>query len=177
MTDLLPPSPSSLMLNTRPSLYSPNLLGSTGISDKPAFACGSRVDANASTVSLPVHRSTSPPHSHGRSRPSLAKFSSLSLSSVPLVSTLAVLPLDLYTLMESQEATNTYLARMVDDLTRWLSAVEAGFATMLDQTVGDAIVEEQEESTAEDGSVAIITDTDQDVYSHAKRPKPLDVST
>jgi len=63
-----------------------------------------------------------------------------------------VQPLDFVSLTESHEATNSHLARTVDDLTRWLSAIEVGFANMLEQSGGDAIAEEQEETPTEQAS-------------------------
>ncbi|KAF9227433.1 hypothetical protein BS17DRAFT_695950 [Gyrodon lividus] len=170
MTDLLPPSPSSLIPSSRPS---PSLLGSDPL--------GSRADANTSTVSLPITRSASPPRPDRWGKPGFAKkFShaiSLSLTSVPAGSALGppIHPLDFVALMESQEATNSHLARTVDDLTRWLSVVEVGFTNMLQQPGGDAIAEEQEETPTEDGSFTAISDTESDTYVPPGRAMTIDV--
>ncbi|KAF8554706.1 hypothetical protein OG21DRAFT_1391290, partial [Imleria badia] len=142
MNDLLPPSPSTILPNSHPCIPSPTPLGS--------HILGIRGDANASTLSLPSTRSSSPPRTDRRGKSGFAKFShatSLSLTSVPVESTLGppIPPLDFVSLTGSQEATNSYLARTVDDLTRWFSVIEVGFANMLEQSGGDAIAEEQEE--------------------------------
>ena len=155
MTDLLPPSPSTIISNSTSGILSPTPLGIRG-------------DANASTLSLPSTRSSSPPRPDGRGKPGFTKFShttSLSLTSVPVESTLGppILPLDFVSLTGSQVATNSYLARTVDDLTRWFSVIEVGFTNMLEQSGGDAIAEEQEETPTERASFNTIGNADHSV--------------
>ncbi|KAG9316533.1 kinase-like domain-containing protein [Chiua virens] len=165
MADLLPPSPSNVAPNSQSS-HLPTLLGPHNI--------GIHADANASTLSLPTTRSSSPPRTDRRGKSGFTKFShgaSLSLTSVPVESTLGppIQPLDFVALMESQQATNSYLAQTVDDLTRWLSAIEVGFANMLEQSGGDAIAEEQEETPTEQASFNAISSAESNVHVHPKR--------
>jgi len=47
--------------------------------------------------------------------------------------------------MLSHEMTHTQLSRTVDNLTEWLSIVEVGLVSMLDNTKEDIIEEEQED--------------------------------
>lgn len=166
MTNLLPPSPSTILPNSQASILSPTSFGSHNL--------GIRADANASTMSLPNTRSSSPPRSDRRGRPGFTKFShttSLSLTSVPAESTLGppIQPLDFVSLMESHEATNSHLARTVDDLTRWFSVIEAGFANILEQSGGDAIAEEQEETPTEQASFNAVSNAESSVYDQPRR--------
>jgi len=165
MTDLLPSSPSAMMSSSQPNIHSPTPLGSHNL--------GFRADANASTTSLPNTRSCSPSRSDRRGKSSFSKFShatSLSLTSVPVESTLGppIQPLDFASLTESQEATNSCLARTVDDLTRWFSVIEVGFASILEQSGGDAIAEEQEETPTERASFNAIGDAESNVHIQAR---------
>ncbi|KAI6008583.1 hypothetical protein EDC04DRAFT_2581945 [Pisolithus marmoratus] len=151
MTDLLPPSPSSLGHLTRPFAHSPSLLGSTvSVQESSSFPLGSRADANASTISLP-NPSTSTCGLVGHPSARSSHGASRSLTSVPLEFACTgppVRPVDLCSLMGSHEATNAHLARTVDDLTKWFGVLEVGFANMLEQPPSDSIEEEQEESAA-----------------------------
>lgn len=166
MTDLLPPSPSSLAHITRPFTQSPSLLGSitTGGKESTSFPLGSRADANASTISLPnPSTSTSGLAGHGKVQSARSSHgASRSLTSVPVELACMgppVLPVDLCSLMGSHEATNAHLARTVDDLTKWFGVLEVGFANMLEQPLSDSIEEEQEESMAENQSIATVDET------------------
>jgi len=172
MTDLLPPSPSTIVSNSHPHILSPTPLGSHNL--------GIRGDANASTISLPSTRSSSPPRADRRGISGFTKFShatSLSLTSVPVESTLGppIQPLDFVSLTESQEATNSHLARTVDDLTRWFSAIEVGFANMLEQSGGDAIAEEQEETPTEQASFNAISNGNSNVHVQPRRALPTEL--
>lgn len=169
MSDLLPSSPSMRFPNSHPGIHSPTPLGSHSL--------GIRGDANASTISLPSTRTSSPPRTDRRGKPGFTKFShatSLSLTSVPVESTLGppIPPLDFASLTGSQEATNSYLARTVDDLTRWFSVVEVGFANILEQSGGDAIAEEQEETPTEPASLNAIGNADSNVHVQPRRVSP-----
>lgn len=161
MTDLLPPSPSSLAHIARPFAPSPSLLGSTSGKETSSFALGSRPDANASTISLPnPSTSTCGLVGHSKAQPARSSHgASRSLTSVPVEFPCMgppVRPVDLCSLMGSHEATNAHLARTVDDLTKWFSVLEVGFANMLEQSPSDSIEEEQEEPMAENKFVAAI---------------------
>lgn len=172
ITDLHPPSPSTIVSNSHPHILSPTPLGSHNL--------GIRGDANASTISLPSTRSSSPPRADRRGTSGFTKFShatSLSLTSVPVESTLGppIQPLDFVSLTDSQEATNSYLARTVDDLTRWFSAIEVGFANMLEQSGGDAIAEEQEETPTEQAPFNAINNADSNVHVQPRRALPTEL--
>lgn len=172
MTDLLPPSPSTIVPNSQASIHSPTPFGSHNL--------GFRADANASTMSLPSTRSSSPPRSDKRGRPGFTKIShatSLSLTSVPVESALGppIQPLDFVSLMESHEATNSHLARTVDDLTRWLSVIEVGFANMLEQAGGDTIAEEQEETPTEKASFNAIGNAESSVHDQPRRALAMEL--
>ena len=78
-------------------------------------------------------------------------------------------PLDFVSLTESQEATNSYLARTVDDLTRWFSVIEVGFANMLEQSGGDAIAEEQEETPTDQASFNAISGAESHTHAQPRR--------
>ncbi|KAH0827791.1 kinase-like domain-containing protein [Lanmaoa asiatica] len=167
MTDLLlPPSPLAIVPSSQPNILSPTPLGSHNL--------GIRADANASTTSLPNTRSSSPPRTDRRGKSGFTKFShatSLSLTSVPVESTFGppIQPLDFVSLTDSQEATNSYLARTVDDLTRWFSVIEVGFANMLEQSGGDAIAEEQEETPTEQASSKAISGAENNAHVQPRR--------
>lgn len=174
MSDLLPPSPSTLVHTSRPFFPSPSLLGSPSIDEGPTFPLGSRPGANASTISLPNTRNRSPSGPEGHSRTTSSRTShgaSRSLTSVPLESTFigpAVQPLDFCSLIGSHETTNVHLGRTVDDLTKWFTVMEVGFATMLEQAGSEPIVEEQEEVIADDVATAIGSS---DAVSSRKPPR------
>ena len=166
MSDLLPPSPSTVITNSQSSILSPAPLG--------PHPLGIRADANVSTMSLPSTRSSSPPRTDWRGGPGFTQFShapSLSLTAVPVESTLgpSIQPLDFVSLTESHEATNSHLARTVDDLTRWFSVIEVGFANMLEQSGGDAIAEEQEDTPTERASFNSISSTENSVHDQPRR--------
>lgn len=174
MANLLPPSPSTIVPNSHSHscILSPTPLGSHSL--------GIRGDANASTISLPSTRSSSPPRTDRRGKSGFTKFShatSRSLTSVPVESTLGppIQPLDFVSLTESQEATNSYLARTVDDLTRWFSVIEVGFANMLEQSDGDAIAEEQEETPTEQASFSALNNADSNVHVQPRRALPTEL--
>ncbi|KAG2145958.1 uncharacterized protein EDB93DRAFT_1086736, partial [Suillus bovinus] len=141
LTDLLPPSPMALAHNKSSYVHSPSGLGSPATtSEKSSISLGSLPAANASSVSLTLTRSHSP-----------SGLSNLSHSGPSAqLSTVGpqVLPLDLCNIM-SHDATNVQLVRSVNDLTKWLSVIEVGFAMMLEQAAGDSIAEEQEEGAIE----------------------------
>jgi len=171
MTDLLPPSPSSLIPGSRSLVHSSSMFGSNPL--------GSLSDANSSTVSLPIPRNASPPRLDRRGKPGFTQFShatSLSLTTVPAESTLGppIRPLDFISLVESQEATNSHLARTVEDLSRWFSVIEVGFANMLEQPGDDAIAEEQE-TPRDDGSFTATSDGESSVHVPPRRALTTDV--
>jgi len=118
-------------------------------SEKTSIGLGSLPAANISSSSLTHARSHSPSGPSNLSNLSLS--ASLSHSGTPTgLPTVGppVLPLDLCTLM-SHDATNAQLVRSVNDLTKWLSVLEVGFTTMLEQGAEYSIAEEQEEVTVE----------------------------
>lgn len=137
----------ALIHNKSSYIHSPSGLGSPATtSEKSSVSLGSLPAANASSASLTLARSYSP------SGPSNLSHSA-SLSHSGLSAQLAtvgpqVLPLDLCNIM-SHDATNVQLVRSVNDLTKWLSIIEVGFTTMLEQAAGDSIAEEQEEGAIE----------------------------
>lgn len=176
MSDLLPPSPSTLVHTSRPFFPSPSLLSSTSMDESPAFPLGNRPGANASTISLPNTRNRSPSGLEGHSRAISSRSShgaSRSLTSVPLESTFigpTVQPLDFCSLVGSHETTNVHLARTVDDLTKWFTVMEVGFAAMLEQAGSESIVEEQEEAIAEESRIAMASSSS-DAVSARKPPR------
>ncbi|KAG2119682.1 uncharacterized protein F5147DRAFT_120356 [Suillus discolor] len=147
LTDLLPPSPMALIHNKSSYIHSPSGLGSPATtSEKSAASLGSLPAANASSASLTLARSYSPSGPSNLSHSASLSHSGLSAQ----LSTVGpqVLPLDLCNIM-SHDATNVQLVRSVNDLTKWLSIIEVGFTTMLEQAAGDSIAEEQEEGAIE----------------------------
>lgn len=172
MSDSILPSSSTIVASSQPSIHSPTPLGSHNL--------GIRADANVSTISLPNTRSSSPPRTDRRGRPGFTKFShatSLSLTSVPVESTLGppIQPLDFVSLTGSQDATNSYLARTVDDLTRWFSVIEVGFANMLEQSGGDVIAEEQEETPTEQASFNAIGSAESNTHAPPRRAPAMEL--
>ncbi|KAG0707307.1 kinase-like domain-containing protein [Suillus ampliporus] len=150
LTDLLPPSPLALVHNKSSFVHSPSGLGSpVTTSEKISVGLGSLPAANASSTSLTLARSHSPSGPLNLSHSG----TSAQLSTVGP----QVLPLDLCSLM-SHDATNAQLVRSVNDLTKWLSVIEVGFTTMLEQAAGDSIAEEQEEVAIEGESFTEDTD-------------------
>jgi len=150
--------------DTIPSLPPPRLPPTS-----PSPVTGVRSANEADVDSSPAD---SPP-SRGR-KPSLIRQVSVA---VPVESTLGppIQPLDFVSLTESQEATNSYLARTVDDLTRWFSVIEVGFATMLEQSGGNAIAEEQEETPTEQASFSAISNADSNVHVQPRRALPAEL--
>ncbi|KAG6372348.1 kinase-like domain-containing protein [Boletus reticuloceps] len=171
MTDLLPPSPSTIFPNSHSGFLPPSPLGPHNL--------GIRGDANASTISLPSTRSSSPSRTDRRGKPGFTKFShatSLSLTSVDSTTVgPPIPPLDFVSLTGSQEATNSYLARTVDDLTRWFSVIEVGFANLLEQSGGDAIAEEQEETPTEQASFNVVSNADNSAHVQPRRAVPTEL--
>ncbi|KAF9241511.1 Pkinase-domain-containing protein [Melanogaster broomeanus] len=150
MTDLLPPSPSSLIPGSRSLVHSSSMFGSNPL--------GSLSDANSSTVSLPIPRNASPPRLDRRGKPGFTQFSHATSLSLTI----------------SQEATNSHLARTVEDLSRWFSVIEVGFANMLEQPGDDAIAEEQE-TPRDDGSFTATSDGESSVHVPPRRALTTDV--
>jgi protein-serine/threonine kinase len=56
--------------------------------------------------------------------------------------------LDYEQVLFSNEGTHAELARTVDDLSKWLSAVEVGLTGLLDKAYEDTIEEEEQEDLA-----------------------------
>ncbi|KAF7973865.1 hypothetical protein HWV62_14076 [Athelia sp. TMB] len=142
MSDLLPPSPSTANYSSRVFAPSPSALSSSVVNNADRAAFNSL--ANASTTSLGLTRTHSPPFDS--SRPNLHNNVSHngSVSAFGLNGP-AVRPLDFGALMISHENTHSELAKTVEDLSQWLSLVEVGLSAMLDFPAEDTIAEEQEE--------------------------------
>lgn len=96
---------------------------------------------------------------------------------MPVESTLGppIQPLDFVSLTESREATNSYLARTVDDLTRWFSVIEVGFANMLEQSGGDVIAEEQEEMPTEQASFNTVGSAESNTHAQSGRAPAMEL--
>ncbi|OBZ68147.1 hypothetical protein A0H81_11881 [Grifola frondosa] len=148
MSDLLPPSPSPFPPSSRPSISSSawssisSDAGASGVRTLPH----SNSAASSSTTSL---NSLSSQFNQSLTdlRPTGADSAS-SLSQLHASDALvgpAIRPLDIGPLMFSHDATHAELARTVDELSQWLSVVEAGLTQMLDKTNQDTIEEEQEQ--------------------------------
>jgi len=140
----LPPSPSAVNYSPRAFTPSPSTLNAVA----PTEVSNVRnvpTPANASTTSLGLAHTNSPPLSdppqpYSYDTPSSLNFGASNGSLGP-----AIRPLDFGALMLSREGTHTELARTVADLSQWLSVVEVGLSGMLDTAGEDTIAEEQEE--------------------------------
>jgi protein-serine/threonine kinase len=138
MTDLLPPSPSAVSYAHRPFAPSSSLLSSS--------VTLAHVGQEPSTDNAPFFNSPYPPDfipqgpdhsSPGQGPPyafSHSRNASLSFNSNTSNASLGprLHPLDFSQVMLSHEGTHTELARTVDDLSKWLTIVEAGLAGLLD---------------------------------------------
>lgn len=146
MSDLLPPSPSAVNYSSRAFAPSPSMLSSFITSTEGSGLRGLTASTNASTTSLSLPRTHSPPssdsfHSYSYNNASSSFNSSASSNLLGPV----IRPLDFGAVMTSHEVTHAELARTVDDLTQWLSVVEVGLSRMLDFAGEDTIAEEQED--------------------------------
>ncbi|KAG5635217.1 hypothetical protein H0H81_012021 [Sphagnurus paluster] len=160
MSDLLPPSPSTAVYNARNFFPSPSSLSSSvtsagsadGHRQYSAFRDAASSAASSFSLGLPPSQSppplrrtvTEPPLSvpissgnvHTR-KISLGTAGTLTLHGPP------IRPLD-YSRLITEDNTYSELARTIDDLTQWLTVVEAGLNGMLDKVYADTIEEEQE---------------------------------
>ncbi|KAF8070235.1 Pkinase-domain-containing protein [Lyophyllum atratum] len=188
MSDLLPPSPSAAVYNTRHFLSSPSSLSSSVTSNsadthRQYSAFRDAASSTASSFSLGLPRSQSPPplrrnlteplFSAALSERGSAHARKTSLgttaTSTPLLGP-PIRPLD-YSKLITDENTFSELARTIDDLTHWLTAVEVGLTGMLDKVYTNTIEEEQEVSSdLEDDQVT------PGVPSHSRQTTlPLDI--
>lgn len=153
ISDLLPPSPSSISYGSRNFLPSPSQLSSvTSVPPDSTRQYSAFRDAasSATSFSLGLPRSSSPPDLRRTVTEPLP-------SSTPITSTLTgpqIRPLDYLSLI-THESTHAELARTIEDLTQWLSLVEVGLSGMLETTHNNTIEEEKEvASDTEDNCIA-----------------------
>jgi protein-serine/threonine kinase len=144
MSDLLPPSPSAVSYSSRSFIPSPSTLSSSVT--VPDFA---------SQFAGPRPNSPSSPETHINSPPSIPQpytyshsrnlSSSLNANASNLALGPPLRPFDYGQVLLSNEGTHAELARTVDDLSKWLSAVEVGLTGLLDKAYEDTIEEEDQE--------------------------------
>ncbi len=154
MSDLLPPSPSTM---AHPKISpSPSPLGSVTPADtnhsspagmfmNPAASSSSTSLNSLSSLQNYSLTDASFSQSHMRSYSYGALHSSFTSSASDPLMGPPILPLDLADLMHSHDATHLQLARTVEDLAQWLSVVELGLSQILDKANEDTIEEEQEQ--------------------------------
>ncbi|KAL1744670.1 STE/STE20/YSK protein kinase [Schizophyllum fasciatum] len=166
ISDLLPPSPSAAMSNSRS--YAPPPASSLGTAVATAGYESFRDAAVASGASftLGLPRTSSPPpefRRHGH-RPSSSSITSIqSLGNGP-----PVRPLD-YAALVRDGSTHSELARTIEELGQWLSVVETGLGSVLDSAFEDIIEEEGGDWEAEDSSSGPDMSSDDAGSSHHQR--------
>ncbi|KAF8622349.1 hypothetical protein AX15_007081 [Amanita polypyramis BW_CC] len=126
--DLLPPSPST---STTPYRSLTNNHGSNHV---PSRRQGNPVELHRSNV---IHKKQTSELLTGA--PSNIHYSALRGQITSLGPSIA--PLD-YTELIANDSTSSELARMLGDLSQWLSVIEMGLTGALDNTLSDAIEEE-----------------------------------
>ncbi|KAI0305784.1 hypothetical protein B0F90DRAFT_1815350 [Multifurca ochricompacta] len=151
MSDLLPPSPTTLHTNLKPFTPAPSHLNSSFV---PSGGTHSPI-ANASPspfatleksndVPSPDLRTTFSTSTPGSLFP-VAHRRDASLPSTRLHSFPQTRKLDFSALMSSHEDTHAELERIVDDLVQWLSIGELGLTRLLEKPSEDRIEEETED--------------------------------
>lgn len=142
ISDLLPPSPSSISYGSRNFLPSPSQLSS--VTSVPSdstrqYSVFRDAASSATSFSLGLPRSSPPPDLRRTVTEPLPL-------STPITSTLTgpqIRPLDYLSLI-THESTHAELARTIEDLTQWLSLVEIGLGGILETTHTNTIEEEKE---------------------------------
>lgn len=150
MSDLLPPSPTTLYTNLKPFTPAPSHLNSSFVpSDSVHLPVTNSLlshpeKSNGVTRSLPspdLHSAFPPPAS--------VSFPTAHRRDPSLPFTYPPLPqiqqLDFCALMSSHEETHAELERIVDDLVQWLSIAELGMTQLLEKPSEDRIEEEMED--------------------------------
>lgn len=164
ISDLLPPSPSAAVSNSRSYMPPPASALGTSIATSGYDSFRDAAAASGTSFTLGLPRTSSPPpefRRHGH-RPSSSSITSLqSLGSGPIVR-----PLD-YTALVRDGSTHAELARTIEELGQWLAVVETGLGNVLDSAFEDII--EEEDWEAEDSSSGPDQSSDDAGASHHQR--------
>ncbi|KAI0266876.1 hypothetical protein BC834DRAFT_118442 [Gloeopeniophorella convolvens] len=155
MTDLLPPSPTTLTTNLKPFTAAPSHLNfsfvpldgthpqSANASLAPSTSFG-RANGISHLIPSPDLHPGLPSSASSSLFPAVHRrngsFPSTSPTSLP-----PVRKLDFAALMASHEDTHAELGRIVDDLMQWLSITELGLTQLLERSSEDRIEEEAED--------------------------------
>jgi hypothetical protein len=151
MSDLLPPSPTTLYTNLKPFTPTPSHLNSSfkppGIGHLPTANSSQSTSEKSNGAIRPL---PSPdPHSTFPLAASVSLFPATHRRDASIPSTYPPLPqirkLDFGSLMSSHEETHAGLERIVDDLVQWLSIAELGMTRLLERPSEDRIEEETED--------------------------------
>jgi protein-serine/threonine kinase len=148
MSDLLPPSPTTLYTNMKPFMPASSHLNTSFVPSDGAHlpAANSHVEkSNGIARSLPspdLHSTFAPPASVPLLPLAHRRDASLHASYPPLPQ---VRKLDFGALMSSHEETHVELEHIVDDLVQWLSIAESGMTRLLEKPSEDRIEEEAED--------------------------------
>jgi hypothetical protein len=151
MSDLLPPSPTTLYTNLKYFIPTPSHLNSSFIPSDVARSSTTSSSLSNIEKSDGVIRSLPSPDLHSPFPPAASvslvsathrRDASLPFSYPPLPQ---IRKLDFGSLMASHEETHAELEHIVDDLVQWLSIAELGMARLLERPSEDRIEEETED--------------------------------
>lgn len=150
MSDLLPPSPTTLYTNLKPFTPAPSHLNSSFIPSSSSHFPAANSSSSHFEKSNGITRSLPSPDLHSAFPPASVSFSpvahrrdaSLPFTHSPLPQ---IRKLDFGALMPSHEETHAELERIVDDLVQWLSIAELGMTRLLEKPSEDRIEEETED--------------------------------
>lgn len=151
MSDLLPPSPTTLYTNLKSFTPAPSHLNSSFVPPASSHFPAANGSSSHLERSNGVNRSLPSPDLHSAfPPPAFVSFSpvahrrdaSLSITHPHLPQ---VRKLDFGALMPSHEETHAELERIVDDLVQWLSIAESGMTRLLEKSSEDRIDEETED--------------------------------
>jgi len=151
MTDLLPPSPTTLYTNLKPFTPASSHLNSSFVPPDSAYSPAANSSLSHSEKSTAVTRSLPSPDLHSAFPPlaSVSLISGAHRRDASLPFTYPPLPqvrkLDFGALMHSHEETHAELEYIVDDLVQWLSIAELGMTRLLEKPSEDRIEEETED--------------------------------
>lgn len=151
MTDLLPPSPTTLYTNFKPFTPTPSHLNSSFIpSDVAHFPTANSTLSNFEKFNGAIQSLPSPDIHSAFPPPASTSFPATHRRDASLPFTHPPVPqirkLDFSSLMSSHEETHAELEHIVDDLVQWLSIAELGMTRLLERASEDRIEEETEDS-------------------------------
>jgi hypothetical protein len=151
MTDLLPPSPTTLYTNLKSFTPTPSHLNSSFIPSDVAHLPTANSMLSNFEKSNGVIQSLPSPDIHSAFPPlASASFPATHRRDASLPFTYPPVPqirkLDFGLLMSSHEETHAELEYIVDDLVQWLSIAELGMTRLLERASEDRIEEETEDT-------------------------------